>query len=147
MKLSSLLTLLFLLVMVTSCSDDGVDVSTLSISDYVEDNNLNTIVTQSGLNYIVTREGTGARPNANSNVTVNFNGYFLNDESFDSADNVTFNLQSVIRGWTEGLQFVTEGGAITLLIPSNLGFGPNGTLGIPGNSNLGFDIELLSVSE
>ena len=141
-----MLTFLFLLVMVTSCSsDDDVDVSTLTIRDFVEDNNLNTIVSQSGLNYIVTREGTGARPNANSDVTVNFNGYFLNGQSFDSADNVTFNLQEVIRGWTEGLQFVTEGGAITLLIPSNLGFGPNGTFGIPPNTNLGFDIELLSV--
>lgn len=146
MRLSYMLSFMFLLVMITSCGDDGEDVSNLRISDYVEDNNLNTIVTQSGLNYIVTREGTGARPNENSDVTVNFVGYFLNGETFDSADDVTFNLQQVIRGWTEGMQFVTEGGAITLLIPSNLGFGPTGTLGIPPNTNLGFDIELLSVN-
>ncbi len=146
MRLSSILTLLFLLVMVTSCGDDGVDVSSLSISDFVEDNNLNTTVTQSGLNFIVTREGNGVTPNANSDVTVNFNGYFLNGDTFDSADNVTFNLQQVIRGWTEGMQLVSEGGAITLLIPSNLGFGPTGTSGIPPNTNLGFDIELLAVN-
>ena len=146
MRLSSILTLLFLLVMVTRCGDDGVDVSSLSISDFVEDNNLNTTVTQSGLNFIVTREGNGVTPNANSDVTVNFNGYFLNGDTFDSADNVTFNLQQVIRGWTEGMQLVSEGGAITLLIPSNLGFGPTGTSGIPPNTNLGFDIELLAVN-
>ena len=146
MRLSSILTLLFLLVMVTSCGDDGVDVSSLSISDFVEDNNLNTTVTQSGLNFIVTREGNGVTPNANSDVTVNFNGYFLNGDTFDSADNVTFNLQQVIRGWTEGMQLVSEGGAITLLIPSNLGFGPTGTSGRPPNTNLGFDIELLAVN-
>jgi FKBP-type peptidyl-prolyl cis-trans isomerase FkpA len=145
MRLTYLLTLVFLFAITTSCSD-GDDVSSLRISDYVEENNLTTIVTQSGLNYIITREGTGARPNENSDVTVNFVGYFLNGETFDSGDNVTFNLQEVIRGWTEGMQFVTEGGAITLLVPFNLGFGSFQRGDIPPNTNIGFDIELISVN-
>ena len=134
-----------LLLLSTSCGSDD-DVSSLSISDYVSDNNLNTTVTPSGLNYVINNPGSGATPTSASTVTVNYRGYFLNGETFDSGDNVTFPLSNVIRGWTEGLQLISEGGSITLLIPSNLAYGTTARGSIPANTNLAFDVDLLAVN-
>jgi FKBP-type peptidyl-prolyl cis-trans isomerase FkpA len=82
-----------------------------------------------------------------SDVKVAYKGYFTDGSVFDesSAAGITFNLQGVIAGWTEGIPFFKEGGTGKLLLPSALGYGKSGTNGIPKNSVLIFDIELLQV--
>lgn len=111
----------------------------------------NAKTTASGLRYIVEKEGTGAMPTAGSNVTVHYTGIFLDGSKFDSSvdrgEPATFPLNRVIAGWTEGVQMMKEGGKIKLLCPPNLAYGEAGRPGIPANSWLVFDIELIKVND
>lgn len=106
--------------------------------------------TASGLRYIVEQEGTGNAPQATSNVTVHYTGTFLTGEKFDSSVDrgqpATFPLNQVIPGWTEGLQLMKEGGKLKLIVPPNLAYGEGGRPGIPPNSWLVFDVELIKVN-
>ncbi len=115
------------------------------ILDFIEKNNLDAIKTTSGLYYVVEKEGTGINPNSNSDVTVNYKGYYSDGKVFDQNNNVTFNLRQVIAGWTEGITYFKKGGTGKLLIPSRLGYGNSYHNGIPGGSVLIFDIDLLDV--
>jgi FKBP-type peptidyl-prolyl cis-trans isomerase len=111
----------------------------------------NATKTASGLRYVVEKEGTGKMPLATDQVTVHYTGYLLNGTKFDSSVDrgqpATFGLNQVIRGWTEGLQLMKEGGKTKFIIPSELGYGANGAGGvIPPNSWLVFDVELIKVN-
>ncbi|GIZ07878.1 FKBP-type peptidyl-prolyl cis-trans isomerase [Flavobacterium sp. UMI-01] len=117
------------------------------IKDYLAKNNLTATKTDSGLYYIITEEGTGAQPTAESQVTVAYKGYFTDGNVFDQSgpEGISFGLQQVIPGWTEGITYFKEGGKGVLLIPAHIGYG-NNTMGkIPGGSVLLFDIHLLKV--
>lgn len=126
---------------------DLVGLNDQEIRDYLTENNLEAEKTESGLYYIILEEGTGESPTATDDVLVAYKGYFTNGEVFDqsSAEGVEFNLQEVIKGWTEGITYFKEGGSGMLLVPSNLGYGPEDYRGIPGCSVLIFDIELIDV--
>lgn len=107
--------------------------------------------TASGLRYIVEKEGTGKAPLATDQVTVHYTGYLLNGNKFDSSVDrgqpATFPLNQVIRGWTEGLQLMKEGGKTKFIIPSDLGYGDAGYPPvIPPKSWLVFDVELIKVN-
>ena len=107
--------------------------------------------TASGLRYIIEKEGTGKMPVATDQVTVHYTGYLLNGTKFDSSVDrgqpATFGLNQVIKGWTEGLQLMKEGGKTKFVIPSELGYGENGYPPvIPANSWLVFDVELIKVN-
>lgn len=103
--------------------------------------------TASGLQYKIIQEGTGVSPKAENEVTVHYTGKLLDGTVFDSSvggEPITFGLNQVIRGWTEGVQLMKKGGKIELYIPSDLAYGPNGAGGvIPPNAALIFEIELL----
>lgn len=105
--------------------------------------------TASGLKYRVIREGKGRKPNANSTVTCHYKGWLDNGKEFDSSygkSAASFPLGGVVKGWTEGLQLIQEGGMIELEVPADLGYGPQGRAPvIPKNATLHFDIELLKV--
>jgi FKBP-type peptidyl-prolyl cis-trans isomerase FkpA len=105
--------------------------------------------TNSGLEYRVLRKGTGAKPKATSNVQVNYHGWLDDGTVFDSSyrrgQPASFPLSGVIKGWTEGLQLVGEGGMIELKIPSGLAYGDAGRPGIPPKATLHFLVELLKV--
>lgn len=110
----------------------------------------NAAKTASGLRYIVEKEGTGKTPLATDQVTVHYTGYLLNGTKFDSSVDrgqpATFGLNQVIRGWTEGLQLMKEGGKTKFIIPSDLGYGDAGYPPvIPPKSWLIFDVELVKV--
>lgn len=107
--------------------------------------------TASGLRYITEVEGTGPSPLATDQVTVHYSGYLLNGTKFDSSVDrgqpATFGLNQVIRGWTEGLQLMKQGGKTKFIIPPDLGYGPQGAGGIiPPNAWLVFDVELIKVN-
>jgi FKBP-type peptidyl-prolyl cis-trans isomerase FkpA len=137
-----------------SCGDDGGDPidpidydkqNEQEIQDYIAKNNLNATRSNTGLYYVIETGGNGEHPNSNSDVTVNYKGYYTNDKVFDENDNISFNLQQVISGWTEGITYFKVGGTGMLLVPSRLGYGYEDYRGIPGGSVLIFDIDLLDV--
>ncbi|RZU46770.1 FKBP-type peptidyl-prolyl cis-trans isomerase FklB [Fluviicoccus keumensis] len=105
--------------------------------------------TASGLQYEVLTEGKGAKPAATDEVKVHYEGKLLDGTVFDSSikrgEPVTFPLNQVIPGWTEGVQLMTVGSKYRLTIPAKLGYGENGSGPIPPNSVLVFEVELLDI--
>jgi len=107
--------------------------------------------TKSGLKYRVLRKSDKAKPSESSTVKVHYKGWLdsgkVFDSSYDRGESIEFPLNGVIPGWTEGMQLVGEGGMIELEIPHELGYGEEGTAGIPGRSMLHFLVELLEVQK
>jgi len=105
--------------------------------------------TASGLRYRVLRPGQGHTPKATDTVTVNYHGWLDDGKVFDSSYErhhpISFALDGVIKGWTEGMQLVGEGGMIELEIPAALGYGPRGQGAIPGGATLHFLVELQKI--
>ena len=108
-------------------------------------------VTESGLQYIVEKEGDGLQPKATDTVQVHYRGTLLDGTEFDSSykrsQPAKFPLNRVIPGWTEGLQLMKVGSKYKFFIPSNLGYGDRGARTIPPNAVLIFEVELLSIEE
>jgi len=104
--------------------------------------------TSSGLRYKSLVTGTGASPSSGTAaVTVNYQGWLLDGTSFDANKGMGFNLNQVIRGWTEGLQKMRVGGRMLFVIPPDLAYGSAGQPPkIPANATLVFDVELLSTT-
>lgn len=106
--------------------------------------------TESGLQYEVIEEGNGTNPTAQDRVQVHYTGELITGEVFDSSRErgqpVTFGLNQVIPGWTEGLQLMSEGARYKLYIPSDLAYGPGGNQAIGPNETLIFDVELLAIN-
>jgi len=106
--------------------------------------------TESGLQYEVLQAGNDRSPGAEDRVRVHYTGELINGEVFDSSrergDPVTFGLNQVIPGWTEGLQLMSEGARFKLYIPSDLAYGPGGNQKIGPNETLIFDVELLEIN-
>jgi len=114
--------------------------------------NDNVKETASGLQYVVEKEGEGAQPGPEDEVTVHYTGRLLNGQVFDSSVNrgepATFPLNRVIPGWTEGVQLMKEGAKYTFFIPSDLAYGSQGIPNaIPPHSTLIFDVELIKVNK
>lgn len=108
-------------------------------------------VTESGLQYKVLEEGTGASPDADDEVTVEYRGTLIDGTEFDASQPgqpVTFPVNRVIPGWTEALQLMKEGGRYQLFIPGELAYGEQGSPGKIGpNETLIFEVKLVSVTK
>ena len=107
-------------------------------------------VLESGLQYKVEKEGTGATPKATDKVRVHYTGRTIDGKVFDSSEQrgtpAEFGVNQVIPGWVEALQLMKEGDRWQLTIPSDLAYGERGAgESIPPNSTLIFDVELLKV--
>ena len=107
------------------------------------------VMTDSGLQYKVIQMGEGAKPAATDTVTVHYRGTLLDGQEFDSSYSrnqpMTFQLNQVIPGWTEGVQLMPVGSKFMFYIPPNLAYGPNGGGPIGPNSTLIFEVELLGI--
>jgi FKBP-type peptidyl-prolyl cis-trans isomerase len=110
------------------------------------------ITTASGLQYKVLRAGSGASPKPSDTVTVNYRGSLLNGVEFDSSYKpgrgpTPFQVDQVIKGWTEGVQLMKPGAKFEFYIPPELAYGMNPPPGapIPPGALLKFEVELLSV--
>lgn len=108
--------------------------------------------TESGLAYKVIKEGTGATPTAEDIVEVHYHGTLADGTVFDSSvergKTISFPLNRVIKGWTEGLQTMKEGGKTKFVIPSDLAYGEAGAPPkIPGGATLVFEVELFKVTK
>ena len=108
-------------------------------------------VTETGLQYIHETVGDGAAPKATNKVTVHYRGTLLDGTEFDSSykrgEPISFGLNQVIQGWTEGLQLMKIGGKTTFYIPQELAYGarPNPGGPIPPYATLIFEVELLGI--
>ena len=106
--------------------------------------------TASGLKYQVLKQGTGTvSPKATDTVNVHYHGTLLNGTVFDSSvergQPISFPLNRVIPGWTEGLQLMKVGDKFKFEIPPGLAYGANSPPPIPPNSTLVFEVELLGI--
>jgi len=113
----------------------------------------NSIETDSELKYIITKEGTGPKPQFGNMVVVHYSGFLMNGTKFDSSVDrgspFTFELGGrVIQGWNEGIALLNKGAKAKLIIPPHLGYGPRGAGGvIPPNATLIFEVELIDFYE
>ena len=102
--------------------------------------------TASGIVYLIQDSGSDVRATDDRDtVKVNYRGTLIDGKEFDKNDGIEFPLNRVIRGWTEGMKLIGEGGKITLVIPANLAYGERGPREIGANSTLIFDVDLLEV--
>ena len=104
----------------------------------------------SGVKYVDEVVGTGATPGMTQTVTVHYTGKLAsNGEVFDSSVNrgqpATFRMNGVIKGFSEGLSTMKEGGKRTVFIPASLGYGAAGNGPVPPNADLIFEIQLIKV--
>ncbi|MFK7950246.1 MAG: FKBP-type peptidyl-prolyl cis-trans isomerase [Saprospiraceae bacterium] len=107
------------------------------------------ITTPSGLQYKVLTEGEGEKPNPENQVKVHYKGTFVDGKTFDSSydrgEPITFPLNGVIKGWTEGVGLMSVGSKYEFVIPSDIGYGDQGNQNIPPKSTLVFEVELLEI--
>ncbi|MFH0893179.1 MAG: FKBP-type peptidyl-prolyl cis-trans isomerase [Bacteroidota bacterium] len=119
----------------------------------INTNGKDTLVTPSGLKYILIEAGSGAKAGYSRKVSVHYTGYFLDGKIFDSSvergEPIAFQLGmgQVIKGWDEGIALLKVGGIARLIIPPMLGYGLKDKGPIPGNSTLIFDVMLMKVEE
>jgi len=119
---------------------------------FMEDNKKaeGVITTASGLQYIVLKEGSGVKPNADDTVKVHYAGSLLDGTEFDSSikrgQPAEFGVTQVIKGWTEALQLMNVGSKYRLFVPSKLAYGERGAgQAIGPCSMLVFDVELIDI--
>ena len=107
------------------------------------------VTTDSGLQYEVLKSGNGATPGPTDTVTTHYHGTFVDGRVFDSSVErgvpASFRVDGVIKGWTEALQLMKVGDKWKIVCPPDLAYGERGRSGIPPNSTLTFEIELLDV--
>jgi FKBP-type peptidyl-prolyl cis-trans isomerase len=112
-------------------------------------NKAGVITTASGLQYQIIKQGTGAKPTANDQFKAHYVGTLLNGTEFDNSikrgEPLTMPLAQVVQGWQEVLQLMPVGSKYKVWIPSNLGYGDQGSPTIPAGSTLVFEMELLDI--
>jgi len=120
-----------------------------TFQDSGENNKL--ITTDSGLQYEIIKMGSGAKPSSTDKVEVHYHGTLEDgtvfDSSVDRGETITFPLNRVIKGWTEGLQLMPIGSKFKFIIPPDLGYGARPIGAIPANSTLIFEVELFNIEK
>ena len=132
----------------TACKKDDqneqADIDDAIIKEYLANNNISATEHESGLHYVITKEGTGGHPNLTHTVVVDYKGYLLDGTVFDESTNaVELPLSKLITGFQIGVNLLKPGGSGTFYIPSMLGYGDQQYGDIPPNSILIFEVELV----
>ena len=117
-----------------------------TLKQYIDTNHIPAKADNRGFYYTIESPGSGNKPTACSNVTVNYSGKLTNGKTFDSASGISFNLGQLIIGWQEGIPLVAPGGSIVLYLPPSLAYGSQEQGEIPANSILVFKIDLVKVN-
>lgn len=124
----------------------------LSAQAFLEENKKKPDIVElpSGLQYKIIKQGDGSKPGPEDEVTVHYEGRLLDgtifDSSYERGEPISFSLNGVIKGWTEGLQLMNTGSTYELFIPSELAYGERGVGQIPGGAMLIFKVELISIN-
>ena len=141
-------SIVLLSTLIGSCKkEDQGELDREIIEAYVLEHELDGQFNESGLYYVIEEPGGETHPTVYSEVTVYYKGYFLDGTVFDSnigGDKLTTPLYNLIRGWQQGLQLIGKEGKITMVIPSGLAYGYNGSGSIAPNTVIAFDVELVS---
>lgn len=134
---------LFIILLFSSCEEQA-DKEDKIINNYLDENNLTAEKHNSGLYYIIEKEGSSDHPTLEDNVEVKYKGYLTDGTVFDQASSsVNFPLDILIEGWQIGIPMLGRGGKGIFFIPSALGYGNSKVGSIPANSVLIFEIELV----
>ncbi len=152
MRLINLVFSMILALVLTGCSNKDKEdhrcttaaEDDASMQNYISANGITATKHASGMYYQIIEPGSGATPTISSTVKANYTGKFTNNTSFDGGV-ASFPLSGVIEGWQIGIPLIKQGGKVKLIIPPYLAYGCNDYRGIPGNSVLVFDVELLEV--
>jgi FKBP-type peptidyl-prolyl cis-trans isomerase FkpA len=129
------------------------DMDELLIQKYIIEKKITAKRTSSGLYYTITKDSDGRRPIPGEKVVVRYNGTFMDGKRFDgnldSKEPFTFTLggHNVIAGWDEAIGLLKKGSKATLIIPSELAYGPHASGTIPANAVLLFDVELVDIQK
>lgn len=149
--LRNILVVALLIAIITGCKKTEMqqDIDERIIVEYLQKNNITATRTSSGLYYVITDSTADVRPVAGKKVIVNYTGKFLDDRVFDSSTDgsfiYTYGRGEMIPGFDEGVGLMRKGEKGIFLLPSRLAYGSRGTYGIPANTVLRFDIELLNI--
>jgi FKBP-type peptidyl-prolyl cis-trans isomerase FkpA len=152
MRLINLVFSMTLALALTGCSNKNkeetgcttAEEDDAKMQNYINANGITATKHTSGMYYQIIEPGSGATPTMSSTVKANYTGKFTNNTSFDGGT-ASFPLGGVIAGWQIGIPLIKQGGKIKLIIPPYLAYGCYDYSGIPGNSVLIFDVELLEV--
>ena len=128
-------------------SQEQLALDIAAIDAFLTDKGITVQTDDTGIRYVITKEGTGAKADFCSIATVTYTGKLMSSgEVFDSRDTpISFPLRNLITGWQIGIPKVKSGGSITLYIPSVYAYGARENGDIPANSNLIFEITVMGV--
>lgn len=153
LKITCLLSIYFVFLVLSSCSFETAAThrndANIEFLNYLSDNNSEETPTESGLVFINILEGSGDSPVAGSKVAVNYTGYLLDGQKFDSSFDrnapMVFTVGSgmVIKGLDEAVMLMKRGGKAKVVIPYYLAYGDSGYGSIPSYTNLVFYLELV----
>jgi len=154
--------ILLVIVLLWGCIDEpdnGIDIRPFeeqksidiaAIDAYLMDNGITALQHSSGIRYEVVNEGTvGDKPTLDDNVTVSYTGRFFNGQIFDQTtdgESISFGLTNLIESWQIMIPEMNVGSTIIIYAPSVYCYGFRGSFGIPPNTNLIFEIELVSIN-
>lgn len=140
----ALATVIMISTVLISCKKDVNQSETDNgiIEEYVLEKNLDGQFTESGLYYVIHKPGSTEHPDISSVINVSYKCYSLSGTVYDEGQYFTSSLSKLIVGWQEGLQLIGEEGEMTLIIPSGMAYGSNGSGNIPPNEVIAFDITL-----
>ena len=140
---------IFLSSFAISCGDSQAEIDDTFITQYILDNGLDAMKTNSGLYVVINDPGSAEKPIVSSDLTICYEGYELNGDIFDTSYSNgvctprMFGLNGTIQGWQEGILFFGKGGKGKLIIPSGLAYGSTGAGSISPDTPIAFDIELI----
>jgi len=153
--LSQVLVVVLFFVVMTSCLNTDAEraisfeeqwvMDTTSIGSYLRSKNITAMKDASGVRFVIDSLGSGFPPRASSDVRFSYTGRLLSEAVFDKNASAFLNMKDLVPGFQIGLSLMPAGTKARIFIPSGYGYGTVAQEGIPENSNLSFDIKLLSV--